>query len=133
MQPQFLYRYYRQDGRCLYVGITNNLARRARQHAKDSKWWRDVDHSQTEEVELGPVPRWRARRIERKEIKRLKPLGNTQHNNGLGRFYRPVDRSWAEPLPFDGVAEVLAVFSPVVVPAAFGVVVAGCSALHALF
>lgn len=37
-----LYRFYNEDSRLLYVGITGNLPQRLRQHHATKTWWREV-------------------------------------------------------------------------------------------
>lgn len=39
---QFVYRLMDKDGRLLYVGVTGNLVKRKRQHARAQSWWGDV-------------------------------------------------------------------------------------------
>jgi predicted GIY-YIG superfamily endonuclease len=38
----YLYRCFNREGELLYVGITEDVERRKREHAKDKFWWRDV-------------------------------------------------------------------------------------------
>lgn len=38
----YLYRCFDLDGQLLYVGITDNVDRRKKEHSKDKHWWRDV-------------------------------------------------------------------------------------------
>lgn len=38
----YLYRCFDRDGQLLYVGVTDNVERRKREHAKDKFWWHDV-------------------------------------------------------------------------------------------
>lgn len=45
-KPTALYRLYDAQGGLLYVGITNNTAVRWKQHARDKKWWPEVDHKE---------------------------------------------------------------------------------------
>lgn len=127
MDRQYLYYYYRADGVPLYVGRTNDPERREAKHRAKSKWWPDVDQSRTELVDVGVVPVWRVRQLERAEIERLRPLANSQHNGMRGRLYRAGDRRWRDPQPGDELVELLFVFGPVLFVVAAGVFVAGCS------
>jgi predicted GIY-YIG superfamily endonuclease len=38
----YLYRLWGQEGDLLYVGITNNVKRRSKQHKRDKHWWEQV-------------------------------------------------------------------------------------------
>lgn len=38
----YLYRCFDREGELLYAGITDDVERRKREHAKDKFWWRDV-------------------------------------------------------------------------------------------
>lgn len=40
--PTALYRLHATDDRLLYIGITDNLRRRFREHAADKSWWPEV-------------------------------------------------------------------------------------------
>lgn len=40
--PTALYRFYAKDGRLLYVGITDSVKVRFKQHAAEKSWWGDV-------------------------------------------------------------------------------------------
>lgn len=42
-KPHALYRFFAEDGALLYVGITNNPARRFTQHGVDREWWHEVE------------------------------------------------------------------------------------------
>jgi predicted GIY-YIG superfamily endonuclease len=76
-----LYRHFDAEGRLLYVGITNNYARRSGEHADDKPWWRDVARS---EVERYPT-RKAAMDAEKAAIESEHPLDNDQHNKGNPR------------------------------------------------
>lgn len=41
-RPHALYRFYADDGRLLYVGITSSPAHRFEQHAEQKPWWHEV-------------------------------------------------------------------------------------------
>lgn len=60
----------------VYVGQTGNVARRLREHARGSYWYRNVTH-------ISVVPcesRSEARRVEAHCIGKLRPLGNAHCN-----------------------------------------------------
>lgn len=61
----------------LYVGITDDVDRRLREHST-KVWWPDV-----RKIDTRPYP-WResAAKAEAGEIRRLKPKWNTKHNIG---------------------------------------------------
>lgn len=42
-RPHALYRFFDASGALLYVGITNNPARRFTQHGVDREWWHEVE------------------------------------------------------------------------------------------
>ena len=79
-----LYRHFDAEGRLLYVGITNNYARRSGEHAEDKPWWRDVARS---EVERYPT-RKAALEAEKRAIIAEHPLDNDQHNGANPRRRR---------------------------------------------
>lgn len=67
-----LYRFYTDDGRLLYVGITRNPERRFSQHAARKRWWRDVRGISIEWYES----RGEVEAAERRAIHVEKPLFN---------------------------------------------------------
>lgn len=87
-----VYRLYAQNGRLLYVGITNSPPHRFAQHAADKPWWPDVDERVTE-VNWHPT-RNAALRAEKALIQRYRPEHNVQHHpDRRSRFApeRPTD------------------------------------------
>lgn len=70
-----LYRFFDAPGLLLYVGITNQLAKRFQQHSSSARWWSAAaSHS----VEWLPS-RTAAGRAERAAIRNEKPLHNVLH------------------------------------------------------
>ena len=47
-RPTALYRWFDQDGRLLYVGITGTLAERTTAHSGTDDWWREVRRADVE-------------------------------------------------------------------------------------
>lgn len=77
-EPHALYRFYGAGGTLLYIGITNEIPRRLKQHNKDKPWWLgvsriDVEHYPTRHAVL---------EAERRAIMAEKPLYNQVHNQG---------------------------------------------------
>jgi hypothetical protein len=72
-----LYRFYSEEGRLLYVGITDNLYRRLWSHATEQPWWGLVDYFDTEDLEVSGV---NALEYERYVILNERPLFNKEHN-----------------------------------------------------
>jgi energy-coupling factor transporter ATP-binding protein EcfA2 len=70
-----LYRWFDTDGKLLYVGITNDMARRTTEH-QDKPWWPEVASSQ---VEWFPS-RKAVLAAEKAAIEAEHPLHNTIHN-----------------------------------------------------
>lgn len=64
------------DGSVLYVGVTKNLLKRLRQHARSSWWWGDATEIET--VRESTI--WAAVRREQHLIRLLRPLHNKQSN-----------------------------------------------------
>lgn len=54
----YLYRCYDRDGQLLYAGITDNVERRKRDHAKDKFWWGDVSKVTVMAFETRPQALW---------------------------------------------------------------------------
>lgn len=69
-----LYRHYSRAGRLLYVGITDDLARRTKQHGR-ARWHRFVTRSDTEYF----PNRQEAETSEREAIKTERPIYNVIH------------------------------------------------------
>jgi predicted GIY-YIG superfamily endonuclease len=77
-QTHALYRFYGAGGTLLYIGITNSLPRRLRQHNDEKAWWLGVT-----EVKVEHYPHREAvLEAERRAIKAEKPLYNDKHNRG---------------------------------------------------
>lgn len=80
--PTFLYRSYDEEGRALYVGITDRLTTRLREHERWALWWKDVRRWTVDSY----PSRWEARRAEAVAIMTECPLHN---------IVRPA-RNWAD-------------------------------------
>lgn len=72
-----VYRFYDEDDRCLYVGITNNPDQRFRQHAESKHWWERVKHSRT--LVMWYANRMEAEAAEEHAIVTERPLFNIEH------------------------------------------------------
>jgi predicted GIY-YIG superfamily endonuclease len=87
-----LYRFYDAGGVLLYVGITNNVARRLRQHTKDKAWFAQVQYQSVAWYDS----EWHARQAEKQAIR-----GETPRHNIAGAVEPPravtrIDRrKWA--------------------------------------
>lgn len=77
-----LYRFFDIDEVLLYVGITNNPARRWAKHEKDKSWWLEVTDIQLEHFNS----REEVEKAEIEAIKNEKPLYNIKHSLGVGSF-----------------------------------------------
>lgn len=88
-----LYRLYDASDQLLYVGITNNLERRWREHRRDRRdtWWPDVTHKV---IEWLPSRR-AAQAVERQVVQAEKPVYNVLHSpdrpTGLQTIPRPAN------------------------------------------
>lgn len=80
MTEAFVYWLRAKTGEVIYVGVTNNLTRRLRQHAEKA-WGKQV----ASHTAIGPLDRADAELVERDEIRRLTPRHNKMHS---GRPYR---------------------------------------------
>ena len=91
--PHWIYRYWRADGRCLYVGVTRTPQERHKQHAWYSAWFKDIDR-----YELLPVyPSGRsAYAAEREFILQDLPLFNLKDNPATKEIRLPYG-SWMLP------------------------------------
>jgi predicted GIY-YIG superfamily endonuclease len=67
-----LYRHYDRDGILLYVGITDDMTRRSKEHARDKEWWSRVEDTRVQYVES----RKHAEALERVAILYEKPAYN---------------------------------------------------------
>lgn len=70
-----LYRLYAADSTLLYVGISDNLGRRLREHSK-REWWPDIASTSFEQFDS----RMEAERAEVKAIRNEHPKHNVVHN-----------------------------------------------------
>lgn len=74
-----LYRHYDVEGSLLYIGITNNIAKRTRDHACKSSWFSNVTFIGLEHYRL----RKSAVKAEMIAIRSEQPIHNKQHSRGL--------------------------------------------------
>ena len=70
-----LYRHYDVEGLLLYVGITNNIAKRTRDHACKSSWYCNIAYIELEYYRF----RKSVLKAELRAIRHERPLYNTQH------------------------------------------------------
>jgi predicted GIY-YIG superfamily endonuclease len=76
-----LYRHFDKEGRLLYVGRTNDYARRTGEHAKSKPWWKDVASSTVEHY-----PTFKAlSEAEKRAIETEYPVENDHHNRANPR------------------------------------------------
>ena len=73
----YLYRHFDKKGTLLYVGITNNIAKRIIDHKKDSDWFENVANITIQHFKH----REDAIEVEKKTIIKEKPLHNICHAN----------------------------------------------------
>ncbi len=71
-----LYRFFAHDDTLLYVGITNNPARRFSKHKDEKEWWLDVARIDLEQF----ASREELLDAERQAIQDERPLHNIKHN-----------------------------------------------------
>lgn len=77
-RPQWLYRLFNSDGRLLYIGVSDSVWRRIKEHERDQDWGHDIAH----------VSRWRypgraaVLAAEKRAIAAEGPLYNIVHNRG---------------------------------------------------
>lgn len=75
MKPQALYRHFDLSGALLYVGVTNRIPNRIKEHSKHSSWW-----SQIARIDIEHFPdRESVLKAEREAIINEKPKHNIQH------------------------------------------------------
>lgn len=79
-KPTSLYRFYDQDERLLYVGVTS-VPRWDGGHRRDKAWWEEVAVAKVEHF----PERTTALTAERYAIQHEKPEYNVVHNSGNGR------------------------------------------------
>lgn len=82
-QTHALYRFYGSGGTLLYIGITNSIPTRLKQHHRDKEWWLGVSEIR---VEHYPT-REAVEEAERRAIIAEKPLYNDVHN-AAGKVWR---------------------------------------------
>ncbi|HAW53702.1 MAG TPA: hypothetical protein DCX29_01735 [Hyphomonas sp.] len=71
-RPVAIYRHYDRDQKLLYVGITDDMTRRSREHSKAAEWWSLVDDTRVQYVQT----RAHALDLERVAIIHEKPAHN---------------------------------------------------------
>lgn len=77
-QPHFLYRWFSPDGDLLYIGISNDLARRTGQHIADKPWMTPGVRCEAESY----PNRAAVLAAEEQAIYRENPRWNVVHNRG---------------------------------------------------
>lgn len=96
-----LYRHYDKAGTLLYVGITDALAARDKQHLQDASWFKDVSSTSTQWLET----REHARALESVAIQHENPI----HNVALRSKTEVAVGEWRNPL-IDEIEEASAKF-----------------------
>jgi predicted GIY-YIG superfamily endonuclease len=81
-RPVYLYRYWDEGDRCIYIGITCDLPNREWQHAKESAWW---PLARAITLERHPS-RTLAEASEIAAIKAERPFCNVNHNERAWRI-----------------------------------------------
>lgn len=79
--PHALYRFFGAGGTLLYIGITNSIPVRLKNHSRDKPWWLGVTSITVEHY----PNRAAVLEAERRAIRAEKPLYNDQHNKA-GRW-----------------------------------------------
>jgi predicted GIY-YIG superfamily endonuclease len=88
--PHILYRCFNADRELLYIGITNDIDNRLRQHSRTAPWWKEFDScSQDDRFE----DRWTLERAERAAILAEEPLYNISHCMGQRAMQLESERS----------------------------------------
>lgn len=75
-QSTTLYRWFNTANELLYVGISNNVARRTDQHGDHQPWWNQVDYCRVERFPSRPL----AEAAEVAAIHNEHPIYNIAHN-----------------------------------------------------
>lgn len=75
--PTTVYRMFNSDGAVIYVGITNNLRARLRQHAGDKSWYGEVSRIESRAFDT----RTEALEVEATLIRELTPRYNVAGNS----------------------------------------------------
>lgn len=76
----WVYAYYDRDGDLLYIGVSNDPAKRASGHRSGSKWWRFVADGEAIQFDLSI-----SGRIEREAIDILEPTFNIHYSTSSSR------------------------------------------------
>lgn len=99
----FLYRHFNTDGTLLYVGITNHIETRTKQHKRSSSWFSEVASTTVEDL----PSRDHALALERVAIEHESPLHNGKPARAKPKVAAPEISPVVElqgPLPeFDGI------------------------------
>lgn len=74
--PTAVYQLFDHRGNLLYVGITNNVQRRMRQHSKSKEWWGQVNRREVHWCDSRQSAAYREAAV----IKTRRPIHNVQHN-----------------------------------------------------
>jgi hypothetical protein len=82
---EYMYRYFGADGTLLYIGVSDDWTRRARQHWLSKPWALDILSVGLEEYASRPA----VLAAERRAIKSERPLYNVQHNRGTSAAEEP--------------------------------------------
>lgn len=99
-QVTALYRFYSDSGELLYVGISDNPARRWREHGAAKPWWHEVASTTIERY----ASRELADSAERSAIRSESPRYNRTHNPTPGRPGPVVAAQVPTPTGYRGVA-----------------------------
>ena len=87
IQKTTLYRYFDNEGRLLYVGITGDNTKRQSQHRRNSFWFGEIASATFEHYES----RQEACACEIRAIQEEHPLYNTQHLNSKKQEFNPAE------------------------------------------
>ena len=104
-----MYRHFDSSRNLLYIGISDDIYRRTREHVHDSAWYRECVHVTVEHV----GSRQEARAAEREAIQRESPRENKQWNTGRVSPVRAARKVYAkravcaEPSPHAPTAKVV--------------------------
>ncbi|CAB4218072.1 GIY-YIG nuclease superfamily [uncultured Caudovirales phage] len=81
--PHTIYRLFNSEDRLLYIGITEDWARRFKQHSRVQPWWDRVASVKLEFVDSLET----AQVLEANAIKREHPLHNSSHSSDVLHWY----------------------------------------------
>lgn len=76
MTKTSLYRHFSADGRLLYVGVTDCIEKRNKQHAANSPWYPEVARTEVQDC----LSRAHAEALERVAVQFEKPIYNVTHS-----------------------------------------------------